>query len=214
MSRGASPRLAVASLAALVAAELAACLGPSRTPAMVYYTLAIPGAPAQALPGPVEVGAFTVAAAYATPRLAYRTSPYRIQYYVFHRWAAGSPQRAVEAAIREYLSRGPAPAKGPPLRIGGEIRRIEEVDESGARRGVLAVDFHVERGDKPWLERSYEDSEPAEADTPEAVVAALSRALGRILQRLVDDLVSASAHALPADFRGEDPPLQTEAGDA
>lgn len=158
---------------------------------MVYYTLAVSGAPPRALPGPVQVGGFTTDAAYATPRLAYRSSPYRLQYYVFHRWAAGSPQRAVEAALGEYLSRAPAAGTGPPIRIGGDIRRIEELDEPGGRHGVLAIEFRVERQGEPWLERSYQDSEPAEADTPEAVVAALSRALGRILARLMDDLASA-----------------------
>jgi ABC-type uncharacterized transport system auxiliary subunit len=186
--KGAAPGLAAALLAAVVGV---ACAGPARTPAMVYYTLAVPGAPDRALPGPVAVGVFTADAAYATPRLVYRSSPFRIQYYVFHRWAAGSPQAAVATAVGDYLSRAAGPADGPPTRIGGTLRRIEEVDEAGHRRGVLAIDFRVERNGKPWLERSYQESEPADADTPEAVVAALSRALGRMLDRLLADLLAA-----------------------
>jgi uncharacterized lipoprotein YmbA len=178
-------------IAGLAAAGLFACIGPSRAPATVYYTLVVPGTPPRALPGRVQVGAFGVEAPYAGARLAYRTSPFRMEYYSFHRWAAGSASAAVTAAVRDYLDRARAPQDGPLLRVDGRVRRLEELDEGGGRRGVVAIDFSVQRGGRPWLERSYEDSEPARAATPEAVVAAMSEALGRILERLVDDLASA-----------------------
>lgn len=191
MKAGALSAALAASLAGVAAVALLACAGASRTPAMVYYTLAVPGSPPRALPGPVELEAFSAEAAYASARLAYRTSPFRMEYYAFHRWAPGSAQAAVTAAARDYLGRARAPEDGPLVRIHGHVRRIEELDEAGARRGVLAIDFSVQRGGRAWLERSYEDSEPARADSPEAVVAALSQALGRILDRLVEDLANA-----------------------
>jgi ABC-type uncharacterized transport system auxiliary subunit len=182
------PGALAATLAVLACAGLLGCVGPARTPATVYYTLAIPGSPPAALPGPVQVRTFGAETPYAGARLAYRTSPYRMEYYSFHRWAAGSAQAAVTAAVRDYLDRARAPADGPVVRIDGRVRRIEELDEAGGRSGVVAIDFSVQRGGRPWLERSYEDSEPARAGTPEAVVAAMSRALGRILDRLLEDL--------------------------
>jgi len=188
-SRATSSPLAIA-VAGLLGAGLLACASPARTPTMAYYTLTIPGSPGQALPGPVQVGAFSAEAPYASARLAYRTSAVRMAYYTFHRWA-GSPPGVVAAAVRDYLGRAPAVGEGPPLVITGHIRRIEELDESGERRGILGIDFSVNRGASAWLERCYDESELASDATPEAVVMALSRALGRAVDRLLVDLDSA-----------------------
>jgi uncharacterized lipoprotein YmbA len=180
----------VSAAVALLVLTIAGCAAPSRAPRIAYYTLAVPGEPPRALPDGVEMGAFTASDVYATPRLAYRTSPFRIQYYVFHRWAAGSPEEEVPAAILDYLG----PEVGAPgdsaIEIEGHIRRIEEVDDGAERRGVVSLELTARRGDRKLLERSYEESAPAGEGTPEAVVAAMSRALGSILDRFVADLAS------------------------
>jgi hypothetical protein len=158
-----------------------------------YYTLAVLGSPPAGVPGRVEVGTFTADEIYETPRLAYRTSPFQIQYYTFHRWAAGSSENAVSAAVRDYLASATDAGSAPPVRIDGHLRRIEEVDADGQRSGIVVLELSASCGDAPCLTHAYEDSERAEEDTPEAVVAAMSRALGRILDRFVADLNDAVA---------------------
>jgi hypothetical protein len=72
------------------------------------------------------------------------------------------------------------------------VRRLEEVDEPAGCQAQLTLDLQVERGGHVILARSYAESEPAEARVPETVVAALSRALGRILDWALADLGSVS----------------------
>jgi uncharacterized lipoprotein YmbA len=188
-----------------VAVVLGACALVRRPPEMRYYTLAVPGAPAARLPAPLVVGAFTADEPYATARLAYRTSPYRLDYYVYHRWAA-DPRRVVAAAVRDYLERAAPAADGPPLALAGHVRRLEEVDAAEGCRAALALDVSVEREGSVRLARSYADTEPAEACRPEAVAAALSVALGRIVDRVVADLGTAAAPAREVLLRGDGHP--------
>jgi len=76
--------------------------------------------------------------------------------------------------------------------VKGHVRRLEEVDEADGRSGAVALDLRVEQGGRLVLERSYAATEPAEGRGPEATTAALSRALGRILDRLTADLAGAT----------------------
>jgi ABC-type uncharacterized transport system auxiliary subunit len=172
----------------LAAVALAGCSLARRTPEMRYYTLAVPGVP-PALPGPLRVGRFTADAPYATPRLAYRTSPYRIEYYVFHRWAA-DPGWIVASAAREYLEPAAPAADRGSWELTGTVRRLEEVDAPAGSEAALALDLRLERDGRLVLARSYAETEPAEGRRPELVVAALSRALGRILDRALADVAA------------------------
>ena len=176
-------------LVACAALVLAGCA--RRTPELRYYTLAVPGAPARALDAPVRVGPFSADPPYTTARLAYRTSPYRLDYYVYHRWAA-DPRQVVASAVRDYLEQPTRDPRGEPFEVQGHVRRLEEVDEADGRSGAVALDLRVERGGRLVLERSYAATEPAEGRGPEATTAALSRALGRILDRLTADLAGAT----------------------
>jgi hypothetical protein len=174
----------VALLGGAVALGPLACVTPRDAPALVYYTLSVPGEPSVELPGAVRIGSFSADEPYRSSRLAYRRSSVRIEYYGFHRWA-GSPRSVVATAVRDYLG---APAgTGAPFSVDGHVRRIEEVDAPDGWRGVIALDLAVQRQGGPRAAWTYEESELAEAQTPEAVIAALSRALGRILDRFVAD---------------------------
>jgi ABC-type uncharacterized transport system auxiliary subunit len=157
---------------------------------VIYYTLAVPGRPQAASPWPVRVGAFSADAPYATSRLAWRSSPFRLEYYAFHRWADSAPG-ALATAARDYLAQAAPTQGGAPLVLEGHLRRLEALADPAGWRGVVVLDLSLRRSGQVWLERSYEESEPAAADTAEAVVAALSRALGRVLDRLLEDLGAA-----------------------
>jgi ABC-type uncharacterized transport system auxiliary subunit len=173
----------------LAGLALGACSLTRPTPEMHYYTLSVAGVPAAPPPAPLRVGLFTVEDAYATPRLAYRSSPYRIDYYVYHRWA-GSPGRIVASAARDYLDAVAPVRDGPPLEVSGHVRRLEEVDTPQGWQVALALDLRVERAGEVILAAAYAEEEPAATESAEAVAAALSRALGRILDRFVGELAA------------------------
>ena len=186
------------ALLVLACAALSACsvLGSRPTPETRYYTLTVPGEPAVRLARAVKIGTFTIDQPYASERFAYRTSPYALEYYTYHRWA-GNPRTIVAAAARDYVERAAAPGAHPSLEMQGHIRRLEEVDEPAAWSGAVAMDVVVTRDGTVVLERSYAEAEPAEKRNPEAVAAALSRALGRILDQVLRDVEASAQPAGP-----------------
>jgi len=178
--------------ALVLGAVLAGCaLTGKPPPAIQYYVLSVPGTPQTPLPGPVEVHRFTADQPFATERIAYRSSPYRIDYYVYNRWAA-DPRSMVASAVRDYLDRQPRSTDAAPFVVSGHVRRLEEVDEGKGRRGTVAVDLKIERDGQVLLEHDYSETEPSESETIEGVVAALSRALGRILDQAAGDVAAAT----------------------
>jgi len=181
--------LAVICTAGLIAA---ACASVRSSPEIHYYVLAVTNGNAHSLPAPVRVDDFSIDGPYATRQLAYRTSPYRLAYYNYHRWA-GSPEGVVAAAVREFLEQGTTEVEGVPFDISARVRRLEEVDDDDGWSGALAIEFTVHRAGTLVLERAYSETEPAAERNPEQVVAALSRALNTILHTLVGEL--ADVHA-------------------
>jgi ABC-type uncharacterized transport system auxiliary subunit len=192
-----------ASIALVAALTLAGCAFARATPNVRYYTLAITAQPSTTLAAPIRVGALTSDQPYATERIAFRSSPYQLDYYTYHRWAA-DPRNLIRTVARDYFERA-ASGSGVPFDIEGNIRRLEEVDESNGWRGALALDLRLARGGKVLLERAYSESEPAESHSPEAVAAALSRALQRILDQVLAEAERADAPTAPASPRTETP---------
>jgi ABC-type uncharacterized transport system auxiliary subunit len=180
----------------LCAVAAAACSTRQPAPRIQYYTLTVPGPAPARPPGGVEVARVTADPPYDTARIAYRVSPYRLDYYVYHRWAA-DPPRLVAMAIRDWFGSA-SPDGEEPFVVSAHLRRLEEVDAADGWRGAFAVDVRVERGGRTVLARSFDETEPAEGRTPEAVAAALSRALGRVLAEVTS--------ALLADGRDDRPP--------
>jgi hypothetical protein len=177
---------------AVLAAALAGCAIVRPTPEMHYYTLSVPGAPAAGLPAPIVVGTVTAEEPYATRRLAHRTSPWALDYWVYHRWAA-DPRRLVAAAARDYLAQAPTTRDAPPIVLTGRLRRLEAFETAAGRQGALALELRAVQDGRELLVRSYAETEPADPPDPEAVAAALSRGLGRILDRVLRDLDPAVA---------------------
>jgi ABC-type uncharacterized transport system auxiliary subunit len=173
-------------------AVLGGCSLARKVPQLHYYTLSVPPPAAATLAAPVRVGAFTADQPYTTDRIAYRSSPFRLDYYTYHRWAA-DPRNLLRDTARDYLDAAAGNAPVVPIEIDGHIRRLEEVDAADGWHAALTLDFTVARGGAVLLERTYTESVPADGKRPEAVAAAVSRALARILDRLLADLPAASA---------------------
>ena len=188
--------------ALLLAAAAAGCAG--RAPETRYYDLAS-AARRHAGDGPVLViEALEADEPYDDDRIVYRESPFRVDYYHYHRWTA-SPgalvsrhlERALEASGRFGAVLREPPA-GAAYVLGGRLLALEEVDVSRRRWiGRVALELHLRdaaSGDVVWT-RKLEETEPVARQTPEGVARALSRALDRIARRLAPELGAVAARA-------------------
>jgi ABC-type uncharacterized transport system auxiliary subunit len=166
---------------------VAGCSLARTPPSMSWYLLVVPGEPIM-MPVPVRVGPFTAEQAYAGSRLAYRTSPYELDYYLYHRWAA-PPRSLVGQAVRDALA-SPS-GDGAPIDVEGVVRRLEAVEEGQSATGALTLALRATRGTTVVVENAYEEQVPATSRRPKDVAEALSAALRRVLERFRDDVAAA-----------------------
>jgi len=129
-------------------------------------------------------------AAYEDPRIVYRTSPYRLDYYYYHRWT--SPPgvlvsdflRAAYAETGYFKSVVSGFSPEAPIFLSGRVAAFEEVDvEPRKWLARVQLDLHLrsaETGDILWT-RTITAEEPVGELTPEGLAEALSRAVGRIV---------------------------------
>ncbi|HEY6038408.1 MAG TPA: ABC-type transport auxiliary lipoprotein family protein [Kofleriaceae bacterium] len=177
-------------LAALIAA--AACGG--STPQVRYYQLATPSARAAKSTGDkvLVVEALASDGAYDDERIVYRNTPYRLDYYNYHRWVA-TPGVLVGGYLEKALSRtGNFKAvlreqtADTSLVLGGRINAIEEVDRDPKHWvGRISLELTLtdpKTGDVVWAQ-PFEETEPLPEQTPEGLAKAISTALDRIAQR-------------------------------
>jgi ABC-type uncharacterized transport system auxiliary subunit len=192
---------------AAIALVLSACGG--KLAETRYYQLAAPGTSGRlagpgatpgtpgSMPGKLAgdvlvVEPLTTDAGYDDERIVYRTTPFRVDYYQYHRWTSAPGvmvgnylERALEnsgkfrAVVRE-------PTPDAPLVLSGRVLAIEEVDRSTAAwfaRIVLELTLSDARtGEALWTEQR-EETEPLAQRTPEGLAAALSTAMSRIVAR-------------------------------
>ena len=197
----------------LLVLALAACGG--KVPATRFYQLAEP-------PGKISSGSgialvvesLTTDAAYDDERIVYRVTPYRLDYYSYHRWSAAPGtlianylERAFEKSGKfGAVTREPNPAAT--VTLGGRVIAIEEVDQSKTRWvGRIVVELSLTNsatGEVLWSEQ-FEENEPLPVQAPEGLARALSAALERIANRavpvvsmLAEQTASARDHAKAA----------------
>ncbi len=178
-------------LAAMAVAMAVTSCGLARpTPALRYWVLAPVASPDPALDAPIRIGAVVVDQAYASSRLAMRTSPVEVEYRVYDRWAA-PPRMLLAAALRDLLEgRG----SGPAIEVAAELRRFEGVAiDPLSVRAEIVLALRATRADTLLLERTYAGQALAASNEAPAVVAALSEALGEIVGRFRNDLRGALA---------------------
>lgn len=215
IDRPIAPPLARAVIAAgLAAAFLGACAG--KVPETRYYQLAAPPAAAGAQGSDLVLALEPLAVddAYQDERIVYRTNPYRLDYYNYHRWSA-PPGTLIADYLEQALERSGKfravmrEAEGNvPAVLGGRVLAIEEVDESPGRwLGRITVELTLkdaQTGAVLWTEQLAE-TEPLPAQNPEGLARALSAALGRIAKRAIPAIAEhaqqAAAAAAPAPAR-------------
>lgn len=169
----------------------AACGG--KVPATRYYQLAAPAAEAGARGDlTLVLEPLTTEAGYDDERIVYRTTPFRMDYYQYHRWSA-APGVMIGNYLEQALERGGRfravvreQTDQTQVVLGGRVVAIEEIDTSKTSwTGRLVLELTLsdpKTGAMLWTEQ-FEEREPLAEQTPEGLAQALSRALGRIADK-------------------------------
>jgi ABC-type uncharacterized transport system auxiliary subunit len=187
---------------------LCGCVGSLRVPApevreyrLDYSPPAINSTP---LPVVLHVSRFRAAAAYARQPIVYRDGAYATGTYFYHRWIANPASLLADLLARDLAASGlyRAIQQGASI-LAADYELVGEVDEFEERlsregcRAHLSLRILLIRTratDNPVvMQRSYVAGEPCESRTPEAFVAAMSRAVQDVSARLQQDVYAAIA---------------------
>jgi len=183
-----------------------------KVPPTRFYQLAEPaGKPTSGGGVALIVEPLTTDSAYDDERIVYRVTPYRLDYYNYHRWSAAPGTLIANYLERAFEKSGKFGAvtrelnPAAPVTLGGRVVAIEEVDHSKTRwlaRIVLELTLtDSANGTVLWAEQ-FEETEPLQIQSPEGLARALSTALERIANRAVPVVSlladqTARAHAAP-----------------
>lgn len=201
------------TVAILVFAGMAACGG--KLPETRYYQLAAPTAKHAGGDNVIVLESPTTDAAYDDDRIVYRTTPFRLDYYQYHRWSSPPGtmignylEQALETSGKfRAVVRDQTPDAS--VVLTGRVVAIEEVDRSKTQwdgRIVLELILTDSRsGEALWTDQ-LEETEPLKTQTPEGLAAALSTAMSRIAARVVPEVSAITERQ--AQLRKEKQPTQ------
>jgi cholesterol transport system auxiliary component len=143
----------------------------------------------------LAVSAIRAMAGFDTPRMAYATQPYELDYFAKSQWA-DAPARMLSALIVRAIDESGdfrAVVHNPgvvtaDLRLDTELVRLQHEFLGQPSRVRITLRAHlIDLNDRRVIAgREFEEVEPAAADTAYAGVAATNRALERMLIRLVE----------------------------
>ena len=189
----------------LAAALTAGCGGIGGPPPQIdYYALEYdPPARAAQKPLPVvlRVGRFGISPLYDDRRMVYRTAEFRRDAYVYHRWWANPAEMVPHFLARDLEATGLF--KGvfvfdPHLPathvLEGNVEAFYEEDRPEAWWAVLSLRISLLSADEPDASRrvlfqaSYAQRQPSDRKTPEALAAAMSRAMARASESILADV--------------------------
>ena len=181
---------------ALLCLVLSACAG--KVPATRYYQLASPPTPTPSNSGvALVVETLDTDNAYDDERIVYRLTPYRLDYYDYHRWSAppgtliGNFLEAAFEASGRFRTVTREANSAAPVILGGRVIALEEVDKSKtAWVGHAVIELRLVdavTGDLVWSQQ-FEENEPVKEQTPEGLAQALSRALDRIARNALPQI--------------------------
>jgi ABC-type uncharacterized transport system auxiliary subunit len=193
-----------------VALACAACGG--KLPETRYYQLAAV-APAKADASgqaTIAIEPFATDTAYDDERIVYRQTPYRLDYYHYHRWSAlpgvmlaGYFEQALERSGK-FRAVVRAPATDATFVLGGRVAAIEEIDTAKTRWvGRIALELvltDAKSGHAVWTKK-IEETEPLRVQSPEGLAEALSAAMARVIARITPDVVAIADKPSPIATR-------------
>ncbi len=187
-----SPRRPLIAMMVWFAALVIPGCGGNKVPETRYYQLAASTKVDRGGDLTLVLEALSTDQAYDDERIVYRTTPYRLDYYQYHRWSA-APGTMVGNYLEQSLERSgrfravtrELTADAPAI-LGGRVIAIEEVDASKTSwRGRIVLELtltETKTNRLLWTEQ-FEETEPLARQTPEGLAQALSVALGRIADR-------------------------------
>lgn len=175
----------------VLVAILAACGG--KLPETRFYQLAAPAAPAKPATDDLAIALenFETDAGYDDERIIYRSTPYRLDYYQYHRWSA-APGVIIGNFLEQSFERSgqfrtvSRDSEHATAVLRGRVIAIEEVDGSKTQwsgRLVLELSLVDPRTSETLWSQQFEESEPLRLQTPEGLAEALSIAMTRIADR-------------------------------
>lgn len=170
---------------------LVACGG--RLPETRFYQLSAPATAAKPGSGQLTLALehFETDAGYDDERIIYRSTPYRLDYYQYHRWSA-APGVIVGNFLEQALERSGQFASvsrdttHASAALRGRVIAMEEVDRSKTQwqgRLVLELALVDPRTSETLWSQQFEEIEPLRTQSPEGLAEALSIAMTRIAKR-------------------------------
>jgi ABC-type uncharacterized transport system auxiliary subunit len=192
-------RLTATLVTLTFSACLTGCVNKVRFP--TYYTLHVP--PAADVPTAAATRASVAVCEFRSPAylrqgaIVYRVSPEQLGFYQYHRWVV-DPGEFLTNAIADRLR---ATGRFAEVKIydgrsdvdfilSGRLERLEEVDYKGGVRvevGLSAQMTDLRSGKTVWTNAASE-SAPVDKRTVSAVVAEMSQAMDRAIQKLLASL--------------------------
>lgn len=161
------------------------------------------------LPVTLRIAPLSTNAVYDRLAIVYRDDPYSTGSYLADRWGASPGQMVADLLARDFASSGlyRAVQQGPSAlvsdyQLGGQIEELEEREVAGicaahARLRFLLLRTAVGPTPPVLLQTTYDDDEPCDCADVRAFVAAMSRAMARISERLQRDVHAAIAAEQP-----------------
>jgi len=201
-------RRLTATLATLtISACLIGCVNGARFPA--YYTLHVPPAIDVPIAGgtrpSLAVREFRSPAYLRQGAIVYRTSPEQVGFYQYHRWAVDPREFLTHAIIDRLRATGRfAEVKAydghadVDFVLSGQLDKLEEVDyENGVRVEVaLSAEITDTRAGKTVWSNSAAESGQLEKRTVPAVVAEMSSAIDRAMEKLLASITVPTTSSL------------------
>lgn len=170
---------------------LTACLSPSTSPEPAYYQLQ--PVDLEAFPGTVSFEGLVLepvemADYLDRPQMAQRLEPHRLDYLEYHRWA-----EPLDENITDVMAANLASLAGP----GVPVLTVAEIGSDPPRLHLRVLRFEAAPGGDAVLEAAYRWSPDGnsgrlrldasvEGDTHSAAVAAQSRLLGELAEKLLE----------------------------
>jgi uncharacterized lipoprotein YmbA len=158
-------------------------------PDLDYYTLDMSSSGKAASNIDLEVGRFVVSQEIDRAQIVIQQSPTRIQFYATDRWASGLGEMVQRKLAAEF---GPVVGGRRSLIVSGRVVALEQVDSPSGPQALARLEIAIRDGgakhyEAPLLEKTYEARRAADANSVDAVVQALSRAIEAIAAEIATD---------------------------
>ena len=171
-----------------------------QTPPLNTYLLewnSAPAAHSNAQAPSIRLSSINAAAGFDGPQMIYIRTPYRLEHYAYHRWAA-SPSRMLEPLVMRMLEGsglfsavlGPDSPARAELQLNAELLHLQQVFSPDGSEIQLALNVSLVNVAKARqiAGQRFSIVEPVTEPTPYGSVQAANRATARLLVALRDFL--------------------------